>query len=110
MTVGELALLFKHAFGYGCALIVIPMEGWNRSMYFDDTGLFWVPPSPNTTSIDMNILYTGTCLVEGTNLSEGRGATKPFESICDPFINGHAVEKKFNANRVTVVLTCPHSF
>ena len=110
MTVGELALLFKHEFGYECALIVIPMEGWDRSMYFDDTGLFWVPPSPNTTTIDMNILYTGTCLVEGTNLSEGRGTTKPFEWIGAPFINGHALAKEFNANNVPGVLARPLTF
>lgn len=110
MTVGELAFLFKHEFDYSCDLTVIPMEGWERSMYFDDTGLFWVPPSPNTTTIDMNILYTGTCLVEGTNLSEGRGTTKPFEWIGAPFINGQALAKAFNAKNVAGVLARPLTF
>src|SRR5690606_5911393 len=68
MTVAELALLYKHEFGYNCELTVVPMQGWKRHMYYDETGLFWVSPSPNTTNIDMTILYPGTCLIEGTNL------------------------------------------
>ncbi|MFD2044908.1 exo-beta-N-acetylmuramidase NamZ domain-containing protein [Ornithinibacillus salinisoli] len=110
MTVAELALLFKHEFGYHCELTVVPMEGWNRSNYFDDTGLFWVPPSPNTTNIDMNILYPGTCLVEGTNLSEGRGTTRPFELVGAPFIDGQDLAKSFNQKNITGVLARPTSF
>src|SRR5699024_10658086 len=86
MTIAELALFFNHEFSIKCDLTVVPMDGWKRSMYFDDTSFYWVPPSPNTTSIDMSVLYTGTCLVEGTNLSEGRGTTQPFECIGAPFI------------------------
>src|SRR5699024_11915059 len=81
MTVGELAQLFKYEFDYNCALTVVQMPGWSRHMYYDETHLSWVPPTPNTTNIDMNILYTGTCLAEATNLSEGRGTTKPCEWI-----------------------------
>lgn len=110
MTVGELARLFKHEFGYHCELTVIPMQGWKREMYYDDTGLFWVPPSPNTTTMDMMILYPGTCLVEGTNLSEGRGTTKPFEWIGAPFINGQALAEKFNARNIPGVLARPITF
>jgi len=110
MTVGELALLFKHEFGYDCELTVIPMQGWNRHMYYDETGLFWVPPSPNTTNIDMNILYSGTCLVEGTNLSEGRGTTRPFEYIGAPFIDGQKLAKTYNQKKISGVLARPTSF
>jgi len=110
MTVGELAKLFKHEFGYRCDLTVIPMQGWKREMYFDETGLFWVPPSPNTTTMDMMMLYPGTCLVEGTNLSEGRGTTKPFEWIGAPFINGQTLAKQFNAKKIPGVLARPITF
>lgn len=110
MTVSELALLFKYEFGYHCELTVIPMQGWTRQLYFDETDLFWVPPSPNTTNIDMNILYTGTCLVEGTNLSEGRGTTKPFEWIGAPYIDGQKLAKEFNDKNITGVLARPTSF
>ncbi|KGA96778.1 hypothetical protein AJ85_00340 [Alkalihalobacillus alcalophilus ATCC 27647 = CGMCC 1.3604] len=110
LTVGELALLFKHEFGYDCDLTVIPMLGWKRHMYFEDTGLIWVPPSPNTTSIDMALLYPGTCFIEGTNLSEGRGTTKPFEYIGAPFIDGNLLAKRFNEKQITGVLARPTSF
>ncbi len=110
MTIGELALLFNHAFNIGCDLKVIPMRGWKREMYFDETGLFWVPPSPNSTGIDMSILYPGTCLVEGTNLSEGRGTTRPFEYIGAPFIEGYRLAKVFNEKSMQGVLARPISF
>lgn len=110
MTVGELAKLFKHEFGYQCDMTVIPMQGWKRDLYFDETELFWVPPSPNTTTMDMMLLYPGTCLVEGTNLSEGRGTTKPFEWIGAPFIDGQALAKRFNEKNMTGVLARPITF
>ncbi|MEN1967385.1 DUF1343 domain-containing protein [Lentibacillus sp. N15] len=110
MTVGELALLFKYAFGYHSELTVVPMQGWKRHMYFDETPLFWVPPTPNTTNIEMNILYAGTCLVEGTNLSEGRGTTKPFEWIGAPYIDGQNLAKAFNRLKNPGVLARPISF
>ncbi|MFD1413340.1 exo-beta-N-acetylmuramidase NamZ family protein [Oceanobacillus jeddahense] len=110
MTVGELALLFKNEFAYSCDLSVIPMEGWKRRMYFDDTNLFWVPPSPNTPVIDMAILYPGTCLIEGTNVSEGRGTTKPFEWIGAPFIDGQKLAKVYNDKSLPGVLARPISF
>lgn len=110
MTVGELAQLFKYKFGYDCELTVVPMEGWKRSMYFDDTPLFWVAPSPNTTNIDMNILYAGTCLIEGTNLSEGRGTTRPFEWIGAPYVDGNSLSKAFNDRGIEGVIARPVSF
>ena len=102
MTVGELALLFKYEFGINCELTIVPMDGWRRHMYYDETGLFWVPPSPNTTGIDMSVLYPGTCLVEGTNLSEGRGTTKPFEYVGAPYIDGYRLAKRFNEKKCQV--------
>lgn len=110
MTVGELALLFTHEFHYSCDLTVIEMEGWQRHYYFDDTNLFWVSPSPNTTDLDMMILYPGTCLVEGTNLSEGRGTIRPFEYVGAPFINGYEVAKAFNEKNIKGVIARPTSF
>lgn len=110
LTIGELALLFKNEFNYSCDLTVVPMEGWTRSMYFEDTDLLWIPPSPNTTSIDMCILYAGTCLIEGTNLSEGRGTTQPFEIIGAPFIDGHQLAEKFNERKLEGIIARPVSF
>ncbi|GAF14539.1 YzbB protein [Bacillus sp. JCM 19046] len=110
LTVGELAMLFKDEFGYDCSLTVIPMDGWRRDMYYDQTGLAWVPPSPNAPSLSMALLYPGTCLVEGTNLSEGRGTTKPFEYIGAPFIDGFALAAAFNDLKLSGICARPTSF
>lgn len=110
MTVGELALFFNHEFGLNCDLTVVAMEGWKREMYLDQTGLFWVSPSPNTTGLDMSILYPGTCLVEGTNLSEGRGTTRPFEYVGAPYIDGYRLAKRLNERKCPGVLARPVSF
>ncbi|GIN86410.1 hypothetical protein J6TS2_27960 [Heyndrickxia sporothermodurans] len=110
MTVGEVAQLYKYEFGINCELTIVPMQGWTRDMYFDQTGLLWVPPSPNTTGMDMSVLYPGTCLVEGTNLSEGRGTTRPFEYIGSPFIEGYRLAKNFNEKKIPGVLARPVSF
>jgi len=85
MTIGELALLFNNEFGIGANLEVIRMEGWRREMYFDATGLPWVIPSPNMPTLDTAIVYPGTVLFEGTNVSEGRGTTRPFEIVGAPW-------------------------
>ena len=87
MTIGELARLFNEHFGIGAALDVIEMGGWQRSMYFDTTGLPWVLPSPNIPTLDSAIVYPGTVLLEGTNISEGRGTTRPFEIVGAPWID-----------------------
>ncbi|HSJ37609.1 MAG TPA: DUF1343 domain-containing protein [Planococcus sp. (in: firmicutes)] len=96
MTAGELALYFNETFHIGCELQVVPMEGWQRGMLFPETGLPWIPPSPNTTGLDMTLLYPGTCLIEGTNLSEGRGTAQPFEIIGAPFIDGVRLQDAVN--------------
>src|SRR5690554_154611 len=87
MTIGELAKMFNEEFGIGCKLTVIEMTGWKRSMYFDETNLPWVIPSPNFPSQNTALVYPGTCIFEGTNLSEGRGTTIPFEVIGAPYID-----------------------
>lgn len=87
MTIGELAQLANSEYGINCDLTVIAMRGWRRDMWFDDTGLPFVPSSPNLPTLDAMTLYPGACLIEGTNLSEGRGSTKPFEYIGAPWID-----------------------
>jgi uncharacterized protein YbbC (DUF1343 family) len=86
MTIGELARLFNDACGIGADLDVIAMEGWRRAMYFDDTCLPWVLTSPNIPTLDTCIVYPGTVLFEGTNVSEGRGTTRPFELVGAPWV------------------------
>jgi uncharacterized protein YbbC (DUF1343 family) len=110
LTIGEMALLYKYEFGIDCDVTVIPMEGWKRGMYYDETGLFWVQSTPNSTCLDMGILYPGTCLVEGTNLSEGRGTTRPFEYIGAPYVDGYQLAKAFNGRLVKGVTARPVSF
>lgn len=98
MTVGELAEMFNQEFlpdrtgGLKVDLKVVPMEGWFRDMYYEDTGLPWVMPSPNMPTVDTAVVYPGTCLFEGTNLSEGRGTTRPFELLGAPYIDGQLAE------------------
>ena len=104
MTVGELALLFRAETDLDLALTVVPMKGWERWMWFDQTGLPWVPPSPNMPTVDTATLYPGMCLLEGTNLSEGRGTTKPFEWIGAPWIDGCDLAKKLNQLALNGVL------
>ncbi len=89
MTVGELARLFNEHFGIHCDLTVVPMSGWSREMWYDQTGMIWTPPSPNMPTLATATVYPGMCLIEGTLLSEGRGTTLPFEQIGAPFINPH---------------------
>lgn len=97
LTVGELALLFNEEFDLGADLEVVEMQGWKRSMYYDDTPLHWVLPSPNMPTLDTALVYPGAALIEGTNVSEGRGTTKPFELIGAPFINGTDLAEQLNA-------------
>ena len=87
LTIGELALLFNDHFEIGCDLDVVPMDGWKRKMCFRDTGLPWVAPSPNLPTPDSVAVYPGQVIWEGTNVSEGRGTTQPFEVFGAPFIN-----------------------
>jgi uncharacterized protein YbbC (DUF1343 family) len=97
MTIGEFAQLVNEAFSIRCRLAVVPMQSWRRSMWFDQTGLPYVPTSPNLPTLDTLTVYPGTCLIEGTNLSEGRGTTKPFEYIGAPWIESESLVDHLNA-------------
>ncbi|MDP2646133.1 MAG: DUF1343 domain-containing protein [Desulfobacterales bacterium] len=94
LTFAELALMFNDRFAIQCDLEVIPMKGWQRNMYFSDTGLAWVPPSPNLPTPLAAMVYPGQVIWEGTNISEGRGTSQPFEIFGAPFID---TEKIFAA-------------
>ena len=87
MTIGEIALLFKGEYLRDINLFVLKMENWSRNYFWEDTGLEWVNPSPNMPSEKTALLYPGMCLLEATNISEGRGTTRPFEILGAPFIN-----------------------
>jgi uncharacterized protein YbbC (DUF1343 family) len=97
MTAGELARLFNERFlQRRVDLTVVPMEGWHRSQWFDATSLPWVIPSPNMPSLDTATVYPGQVLLEGTNVSEGRGTTRPFEQFGAPWIDGYELTQELN--------------
>ena len=110
MTVGELARLLNEEYALGADLTVVPMMGWTRDMLFEDTGLPWVPPSPNMPSFATAIVYPGTCLVEGTSISEGRGTTSPFQQIGAPYVDGRRLSDHLTEQRFPGVLFRPLSF
>ncbi len=87
LTIGEIARLFNEHYGIGCDLEVIPMKGWRRNMFFGDTGIVWVAPSPNMPTPATAMVYPGQVIWEGTNISEGRGTTQPFEIFGAPFLD-----------------------
>jgi uncharacterized protein YbbC (DUF1343 family) len=95
-TIGELAEQWNREQEWGADLTVIPMTGWDRAMWFDQTGLPWAPPSPNMPTLDTATVYPGGCLIEGTNLSEGRGTTRPFEIVGAPWLDGRALAAALN--------------
>lgn len=96
MTVGELARFYNTECKIGCDLTVIPVEGWNRNLWFDQTGLPWLMPSPNLPTLDGATVYPGMVLIEGTMLSEGRGTTRPFEFVGAPYINSRELAECLN--------------
>jgi uncharacterized protein YbbC (DUF1343 family) len=100
LTIGELALLFNQHYKIGCELEIISMDGWNRSMLFNETGLHWIPPSPNMPTSATAMVYPGQVILEGTNLSEGRGTTNPFELFGSPFIDPHQLKKKVDSRKL----------
>ena len=87
MTIGELAKMFNELFGIGCDLEIIPLEGWSREFWFDETDVPWVLPSPNMPTLDSATVFPGTVHLEGTQMSEGRGTTRPFEVIGAPYVD-----------------------
>ena len=97
LTIGEYARYIRHYLKLDLDLHVAPLTGWSRGMYLDDTDLPWVAPSPNCQSLATALVYIGTCVFEGVNVSEGRGTTQPFELIGSPWINAAALEKRMAA-------------
>jgi uncharacterized protein YbbC (DUF1343 family) len=110
MTIGELARFFNEHFAINAPLEVVAMEGWTRSMYFDATGIPFVMPSPNIPTLDSAIVYPGTVLFEGTNASEGRGTTRPFELVGAPWVEAEKFAQDMNARRLPGVHFRPAVF
>lgn len=128
LTLGELAALVNARLGGGAfrpetrrdgpgvlcpgraRLTVVPMRGWRRRMLFSDTGLPWVLPSPNMPTPDTAAVYPGQVLLEGTNLSEGRGTTRPFEIFGAPFLDPARLRRRFEARRLPGVVLREHAF
>ena len=96
LTVGEFARYINATEGIGCDLTVVPLEGWTRDTFYDETDLPWVAPSPNIPTVEAAFAYLCTCLFEGTNLSEGRGTTHPFEWIGAPWLKASELAERFN--------------
>ncbi len=109
MTIGEIAQFLK-PFNKGIDLSIIAMKGWKRRMWFEDTGLPWVLPSPNMPTGETAMVYPGMCLLEGTNLSEGRGTTRPFEIFGAPFINPDVLIRRLSEFRLPGVVFRPLYF
>ncbi|MFT3755412.1 MAG: DUF1343 domain-containing protein [Pseudoxanthomonas sp.] len=97
LTIGELARLFNEEFGIGAQLTVVKMHGWQRGDAEPGGALPWVPPSPNMPTPDTALVYPGTALLEGTNVSEGRGTTRPFEIVGAPFVDARVLADRLNA-------------
>ncbi len=110
MTVGELARLFRAELLPEADLRVVPMRGYRRAMSFEDTGLPWVQPSPNMPTVDTAYVYPGGCLVEGTNLSEGRGTTRPFELVGAPWLDAERLVRDLDRERLPGVRFRPCRF
>ncbi len=110
MTAGELARFFNDEYGIGCELTVIEIVGWRRSMWFDQTRLMWVNPSPNMRNLTQATIYPGICLIEMTNVSVGRGTDQPFETFGAPWIDGHALATELNAADLPGVRFVPVEF
>lgn len=110
MTMGELATYFNEEFRMGVDLKVIKMKNWQRGIYYDETSLIWVPPAPNILTLDTAFIYPGTCLIEGTNISEGRGTVKPFEMIGAPWIDAIELSRELNSRKLPGVLFRPVYF
>jgi len=110
MTLGELAKMFNAERNIGAHLEVVPMEGWQRGDWFDSTGLAWVNPSPNLRSLTEATLYPGVGLIEGTNVSVGRGTDTPFEVVGAPWIKGRELAAYLNGREIQSVRFVPVTF
>ena len=110
MTYGELATMWNETEGYGADLTVIKMKGWRRNMLWNDTGLLWVMPSPNMGTLETAIVYPGQCLFERTNISEGRGTTKPFLLTGSTWINAEKAAQDLNSRGIRGAIFRPVYF
>jgi uncharacterized protein YbbC (DUF1343 family)/CubicO group peptidase (beta-lactamase class C family) len=110
MTMGELAKMYNAERGINAKLTVVPMEGWQRGDWFDSTGLVWVNPSPNLRSVTEAVLYPGVALVEGTNVSVGRGTDTPFELVGAPWMKSKELAAYMNARGIAGVRFVPVTF
>ena len=110
LTVGEFARYINKEFNINCDLIIIPCDIHPRGMLFPRTGLPWVPPSPNIPTFETALAYIGTCIFEGTNVSEGRGTTKPFEMIGAPFIDAQKLLSRLDKHRLPGIAWRPVHF
>lgn len=106
LTIGEFALMMNETENIGCDLTVVPLQGWKRDLYYDDTDLVFIQPSPNIPTIDTAFVYIGTCIFEDTNLSEGRGTTRPFEMIGAPWLNSEAVIERMGRQDGVILREC----
>ena len=110
MTMGELAKMFNAERNINAKLTVVPMEGWQRGDWFDSTGLVWVNPSPNLRSVYEASLYPGVAMIEGTNVSVGRGTDSPFELLGAPWIKGKELAAYLNARGIGGIRFVPVTF
>jgi uncharacterized protein YbbC (DUF1343 family) len=111
MTFGELAQLFNKEYGgINCDLHVIQMKNWKRDMWWDETGLTWINPSPNMRNLTQAALYPGVCLIEATNVSVGRGTDQPFEQFGAEWIDGQKLSAAINASNLPGLRTYPIKF
>lgn len=110
MTIGELCNLVNDELHLGADIQVVKMKGWERGFCFEDTGLYWTVPTPNMPSFSTALVYPGMCLLEGTNVSEGRGTTRPFEIFGAPWIGPFSFVKSLNKKKIPGVMFGPAFF
>jgi uncharacterized protein YbbC (DUF1343 family) len=110
MTIGELAMYYNKELGINCDLQVVQIAGWDRTMWFDETGLTWVNPSPNMRNLTQALLYPGVCLLEACNISVGRGTDQPFETFGAPWIDGPKLAAALNAANLPGLRFIPVEF
>jgi uncharacterized protein YbbC (DUF1343 family) len=110
MTIGELCSMFNQEHDLGADITIVKMSGWHRRMFTPDAGVAWTVPSPNMPSFSTALVYPGMCLLEGTNVSEGRGTTRPFEIFGAPWIEPYALADALNRNRMPGVAFRPTYF
>jgi uncharacterized protein YbbC (DUF1343 family) len=110
LTPGELANFIKDEWKLNLKLFVVKMKNWQRDQWYDQTGLVWVPPSPNLPTLESALVYPGMCLLEGTNLSEGRGTSKPFEIAGAPWVDSKTLAERLNSLNLPGVRFHPISF